>query len=329
MLKRYFSALLLLALLGLPACSKQAESTAAKIGICIHDGKDAFESEYAQSLAARLREKGYAVTLEDARKDQTVQNSYVQSWIAQSYDALVLSPVITAAADELVTRLRTARIPAVFTCREPDGGVLFEWDRVCYVGCDAAQPGAMLAQQVLALPAHGDVTGDGTVSCLLIQNSPDRIDTHLRTQALRKAFAASDTSPQILNVLYAGSEPAQSQALCAGSLNKLGPQIDAVLCSTPALASGALNAIHAAGRIPGENIYLFCAGGTEAVLKQVADRHLTGTVMRSPQHQAQLTVQALERLLAGQPVEKRYYADHIPVTAENVQKYLSDGAVSK
>lgn len=323
MRKQCFFALLALSLfLGLTACSKQEESNVTKIGICIHDGKDAFETEYAQSLCTQLTNSGYAVTLKDARRDQTVQNRYIRQWIDEGYDALILSPVITAAADNLVTQLRNARIPVIFICREPDGAVLSEWDQVCYVGCDLSQPGAQLAQQVLALPEHGDINGDGTVSCLLIQNTPDRMDTHLRTQALRKTFAASDASFQILDTLYTGSDSARSQALCAGSLARLGPQIDAILCSSVPLAQGALNAVKAADRVPGQDIYLFCAGGTEAILKQVADKQLTGTVIRSPRLQAELTVQTLACLLTGQPVQQRYYADHIPVTAENVHEFL-------
>ena len=84
----------------------------------------------------------------------------------------------------------------------------------------------------------------------------------------------------------------------------------------------ALQAIEAAGRKVGEDIYLVGVVALEEAVQAVAAGRMTGTVLNDDVSQAQTAVDAAVRYLKGEANDKNYTIDYVKVTPENAADYI-------
>mgnify|MGYP000507827732 FL=1 len=83
------------------------------IGVCIYKFDDAFMTTYRNALQEILEGKGYQVTVVDGNNDQAKQTEQVNTFITQGVDALIINPVMTSAADTIISTVKQANIPTV------------------------------------------------------------------------------------------------------------------------------------------------------------------------------------------------------------------------
>ena len=142
----------LVLVLSLAACQNSSGSTTGgdsekkSIGICIYKFDDNFMTTYRKNLEDSLKAKGYDVTIVDGNNDQAKQTEQINTFISQGVDALIINPVMTTAADAIVNQVKAAGIPTVFINREPTAEIMQLWDKIAYVGCDAAQDAPLLGE---------------------------------------------------------------------------------------------------------------------------------------------------------------------------------------
>ena len=113
-----------------------------------------------------LTGKGYEVSVVDGNNDQAKQTEQISTFITQGVDALIINPVMTSAAEQIVSMVKDANIPTVLINREPTEGEMAVYDKIAYVGCDAAQSGTFQGELILETEKKGDINGDGVVSYL-------------------------------------------------------------------------------------------------------------------------------------------------------------------
>lgn len=303
-------AVLLLILLLIPK-----DDGAIRVGICMAD-MDA-EKDYAQQLSRALTEMGYIPALVDAKNDQSLQNSQIDTFINEKYDALVVSMVMTSTAEELSQRIQDAGIPTILIGREPDASAIAGRDMLCFVGCDIREPGEIQGQLVAQLPNSADVNDDGTVSYLLLQDAPDKIATQLRTDGAVKGMLDAGVTASELARATANTDRTQARKQTAMYLAQMGKDIELILCNNDEIALGALEAIADGGRSVGKDIYVIGIDGSPEAIQKVRDGELTATVMDARPAQADKVGAVLAMLLQGDAPEKQYYIPHIGITAEN------------
>ena len=152
------------------AAAEDAEAAAetagagGNIGVCIYKFDDAFMTTYRNALQEILEGKGYTVTFMDGKNDQAEQNNQINNFIAQKVDALIINPVMTSAADQIIATVKDAGVPTVLINREPTADQMSAYDKLVYVGCDARQSGTMQGELILDTANKGDINGDGKVS---------------------------------------------------------------------------------------------------------------------------------------------------------------------
>ena len=135
-----------------------------KVGVCIYKFDDAFMTTYRNALQEILEGKGYEVTIVDGNNDQAKQNEQINTFITQGVDALIINPVMTSAADQIISTVKDADVPTVLINREPTADQMSAYDKLVYVGCDAAQSGTFQGELILDTENKGDINGDGTVN---------------------------------------------------------------------------------------------------------------------------------------------------------------------
>ena len=311
------------------AAESAAESVAdtaqgGKVGVCIYKFDDAFMTTYRNKLQEILEGKGYEVTIVDGNNDQAKQNEQINTFITQGVDALIINPVMTSAADQIISTVKDADVPTVLINREPTADQMSAYDKLVYVGCDAAQSGTFQGELILDTENGGDINGDGKVSYIMIQGDPENIDAQLRTEYSVKALTDAGVEVEQLDLQRGDWDRNKGQEIAQNDLAKYGDQIEVVFCNNDDMAIGALQAIQAAGRTVNKDIYLVGVDALDAALNEVANGNMTGTVLNDANGQATQAVACMEELLGGKTYaagEQSVYVDYVKVTPDNVKDF--------
>ena len=305
------------------ASSKTEEG--GTIGVCIYKFDDAFMTTYRNALQKILEDKGYKVTVVDGNNDQAKQNEQINTFITQGVDALIINPVMTSAAATIIDTVKAADIPTVLINREPTADDMAAYNKLVYVGCDAAQSGTFQGQLILDTENKGDINGDGVVSYIMIQGDPENIDAQLRTEYSVKALTDAGMKVEQLNLTRGDWDREKGQTICANDLAQFGDKVEVVFCNNDDMAIGALQAIQAAGRTVNKDIYLVGVDALAAALNEVKAGNMTGTVLNDAVGQASGAVEQMELLLNGTTFEagkQSVYVDYVKVTPENVADFM-------
>lgn len=301
-----------------------AAGAGGNIGVCIYKFDDAFMTTYRNALQEILEGKGYTVTFMDGKNDQAEQNNQINNFIAQEVDALIINPVMTSAADQIIATVKDAGVPTVLINREPTAEQMSAYDKLVYVGCDARQSGTMQGELILDTPNKGDINGDGKVSYIMIQGDPENVDAQYRTEFSVKALTDAGMEVEQLDLQRGDWDRNKGQEIAQNDLAKFGEDIEVVFCNNDDMAIGALQAIQGAGRTVNEDIYLVGVDALDAALNEVANGNMTGTVLNDAKGQAAGAVDAMEALLGGKTYaagEQSIYVDYVKVTPENVADF--------
>ena len=210
----------------------------------------------------------------------------------------------------------------VFINREPTAEDLALYDKCCYVGADARQSGTFQGEIIAATENKGDFNGNGVVDYAMIMGDPENVDAQYRTEYSIKALEEAGLKVNKLYEQRADWDQTKGQENAANVLSQFNDEVDVIFCNNDAMAMGALQAIEAAGRKVGENIYLVGVDALEEAVQAVADGRMTGTVLNDDVSQAQTAVDAAVRYLKGEANEKNYTIDYVKVTPENAANYI-------
>ena len=295
------------------------------IGVCIYQFTDAFMTTYRNALQEILEGKGYKVSTVDGANDQAKQNEQINTFITQGVDALIINPVMTSAADQIIATVKAAGIPTVLINREPTAEQMAVYDKLVYVGALAAQSGTMQGELILDTPNKGDINGDGKVSYIMVQGDPENIDAQLRTEYSVKALTDAGKEVEQLNLTRGDWMRERGQEIVANDLAQFGDQVEVVFCNNDDMAIGALQSIQAAGRKVNEDIYLVGVDALDAALNEVQAGNMTGTVLNDAVGQATAAVEEMEKLLGGATYasgEQSVYVDYVKVTPDNVGDFM-------
>lgn len=295
------------------------------VGVCIYKFDDAFMTTYRNSLQEILESKGYKVTVVDGNNDQAKQNEQINTFITQKVDALIINPVMTSAADQIIDLVKTADIPTVLINREPTAEQMAAYDKLVYVGCDAAQSGTFQGELILETPNQGDINGDGKISYIMIQGDPENIDAQLRTEYSVKALQDAGKEVEQLNLTRGDWDRNRGQEIAANDLAQFGDKIEVIFCNNDDMAIGALQSIQQAGRKVNEDIYLVGVDALDAALSEVMNGNMTGTVLNDAVGQATEAVNQMELLLNGTTYSsgnQSVYVDYVKVTPDNAKDFV-------
>ena len=284
------------------------------VGICYRDKVSPENAASRTALENRLRENGLQVIVVDAAGDQSVQLQQIGQLQAQGCDSLLIEPVMTDAAEQLLQTLETAGVPAVLMNRELDQELLTPYTRINYVGTEVAAQGTIQAQMALALPNGGDINGDGVLSYMILQGPENRADATACTQALEAALAASGQEAERVSLVYGDWTLEKGKQLTTQELAAYGKDIEVIFCGNDPMALGAISAIADGGRKIGEDVYLYGMGGTEEARSAVDAGTLSGTVYTDPAAYETAVINAVIAQIKGQTVEKVQIIPYVAVT---------------
>ena len=297
-----------------------------KVGISIYQFADNFMTLYRNELQKYLVDelglKAENISIMDGKNDQAEQNNQINNFIAQGVDALIINPVMTSAADQIIATVKDADIPTVLINREPTAEQMSAYEKLVYVGCDARQSGTMQGELILDTETKGDINGDGKISYIMIQGDPENVDAQYRTEFSVKALEDAGLEVNCLTDQVGNWQQDQAQQIVANALGQYGNDVEVVFCNNDAMAMGALQAIQSAGRTVGKDIYLVGVDALSEALEAVIAGNLTGTVFNDHFSQSHSAADAAINYLTGAGNEHYIGCDYVKVTQDNAQEVL-------
>lgn len=300
-------------------CSKKGDDGVVKVGICIYKFDDNFMTLYRTELERYLKEDlgteetTYEVTVMDGKNDQAEQTNQIQNFISSGVDVIIANLVQSSAAPQVINMCKEADIPVVFINREPTADDLALWDKVAYVGADARQSGTFQGEIINELPNKGDLNGDGTINYVMVIGDPENVDAQYRTEFSIKAVTDSGMAVKELVAQRGDWDQAKGQEIVASALAQFGADIEVVFCNNDAMALGALQAIEAAGRVVGTDIYLVGVDALDEVVSLVNEGKITGTVLNDHIGQSHTAADVAAKAVKGEALEKNYTVDYVKV----------------
>ena len=302
----------------------------AKIGISIYQFTDNFMTLYRTELVRYLTEDlGFNpdnIVVQDGKNDQAEQTNQINNFITDQVDVMILNLVQSSSAPQVTDMCNEAGIPVVYINRQPDETESDRWAsdgiKATYIGADARQSGTFQGEEILETENKGDINGDGKVSYIMVQGDPENIDAQYRTEYSIKAL--TDAGVEVVELLLQRGDwdQAKGQQIVQDALTQYSDDVEVVFCNNDAMALGALQAIQAAGRTIGEDIYLVGVDALTDAVQNIVDGNFTGTVFNDYFGQAQGAANLAVKFLKGEEVAPVNMVDYVKVTADNAQEIL-------
>ena len=302
-----------------PAAEPAAAVTTYKVGVSIYKFDDNFMTLYRQELESYFKSLEtdavkYDVTIVDGKGDMAEQTNQVDTFLAQGVDVLIINLVQSSSAATITDKAKAAGVPVVYINREPSADDMKAWDKICYVGADARQSGTYQGEIIASLPNKGDQNGDGVVSYVMIMGDPENVDAQYRTEFSIKALTDAGIKVEELFKQRGDWAQEKGQELAANALAQFGDKIDVIFCNNDGMALGAYQAIVAAGRTVGKDIYLVGVDALPECVQMVKDGTMTGTVLNDHIGQSHTAVDAAVKYIMGETVDTYLWVDYQKVS---------------
>lgn len=301
-------------------CHREQEQPS--VGLCMRQSENGITGESVAYLEEALSAAGFRVEVLNAKNDQSKQLEQIRQLTEEDCDVVIIEPVMTGAAQEIVQILEDSKTCGIFIHREPEQSLLEGSEDLCYVGPDAVEPGRLQPYILEQLADHGDINGDGQISYVYLGGPEEDLDTQLRLAGCREKAGIVGKNLTSLEIRYGQWDRESGMTLLKQLLAKYGKDIEVVFCANDDIAIGALEAVKDGGRTVGRDIYLLGIDGQQHGQVLIRSGELTGTVALDLRAMADTVASLALDLLAGKPVEDRYVTSYILLTQDNIEEYM-------
>ena len=313
--------LLLLALLLLSGCSGEPEKAyedAIVVGFSQVGAESDWRNANTTSMSAALSpENGFRLILDDAQQKKERQITAIRNFIHQGVDYIVLAPTTEDGWETVLGEAKAAGIPVIIIDRMIDsslatgdmGDDLF----TCWIGSDFQRQGDCAVEW---LEQH---FGDAPLQIVHLQGNYGSSAQVGRSASLDKGL---QRNPHwTLAARDSGDfTQAKSQELVEAYLAQ-GIKFNVIFAENDNMAYGAIDALKAAGVVPGEDVAILSFDANKAALEMLMAGEIDYVIECNPLHGPR--VQAIiEQLEAGAQPPKFTYVEETAFEAESLTQEI-------
>ena len=310
---------------------------ALHVGVVTYTQGDPFINAMTDKLKENLKsmeteDMKIIVSVKNGKDDQQAQNETVEEMIDAGCDVLCVNLVDRTAPSNIIRLARQNNIPVIFFNREPVREDLLQWDRLYYVGCDAAQSGEMqgeIAAEYIKNHPEVDRNQDGKIQYVLLEGEAGHQDAISRTDCSVKTILENGVKLEKLTYQFADWNRAQAENRMSRLISQYGDQIEMVISNNDEMALGAVEAYKNAGYMQSDYPVIFGIDGLDDALEAVRLGTMQGTVYNDRETQARKIALIAVALFRGNDVsvlgleDERYYmAQYRKVDVNNVDEFL-------
>ena len=247
------------------------------------------------SIQGAFKKAGIELKFSDAQGKQENQIKAIRSFIQQKVDVIAFSPVVESGWDTVLQEAKAAKIPVVLTDRAVDSEDTSLY--VSFLGSDFLKEGEKAGEWV-----KQEFPNKAAVNIAEISGTTGSAPANDRAKGLRDSLGSDPkykiVATQTGNFTRAGGKQVMEALL------KSNPNIDLVYAHNDDMGLGAIEAIEAAGKVPGKDIQIITLDATKDGMTALAAGKINFIVECSPLLGGQL-VSTVNDIVAKKSVPKR------------------------
>ena len=242
--------------------------------------------------------EGWKLVYDDAQQKQENQIKALRNFITQGVDYILFTGVVSTGWEEVLKEVNEAEIPLILIDRLPD--CIDKIDYAAAFGGDFVEEGrrqVTWAGEYLKQQGRGDEE----VNVVILEGTTGATAQTGRTEGNLKALEAYPNL-KVVGQQTGNFTRAEGQAVMESWLKSL-DKIDVLIAQNDDMALGAIDAIKAAGKVPGKDIIIVGCDSVKAAFEAIVAGEMNATIECTPLY-GPFVEATLEKLIAGEEVSR-------------------------
>jgi ABC-type sugar transport system substrate-binding protein len=283
------------------------------VGFAQVGAESGWRTANTKDIQAAFEEAGIELKFSDAQQKQENQIKAIRSYIQQQVDVIAFSPVVETGWDAVLNEAKAAGIPVVLTDRAVDSqdDSLY----VSFLGSDFVKEGEKAGAWVLE--EYADTTDP--VQIIQLEGTTGAAPAIDRAEGFAEVIAENPNLEVVAS--QTGDFTRAGGKQVTEALLKSNPDVDLIYAHNDDMGLGAIEAIEAAGLVPGEDIKIVTVDAVKDGMQALADGKINFIVECSPLLGKQL-VEIVEQINDGEEPEKRIITEETTFTQEEAIEAL-------
>ena len=241
--------------------------------------------------------EGWEFVYSDGQQKQENQIQALRNFITQGVDYILFTGVVTTGWDEVLAEVNENEIPLILLDRIPDCA-----DKIDYVAAFGGDFPLEGRRQVQWAAKYLESIGRTEDIKVAIMEGTTGADAQVgRTEGNLAALADYDWM-EVVAQNTGNFTRAEGQALMESWLKSV-EKIDVLIAQNDDMALGAIDAIKAAGLVPGKDIIIVGCDSVKAAFESIVAGEMNATIECTPLY-GPFVVDCIEKLEAGETFDK-------------------------
>ncbi|CAH0236453.1 ABC transporter periplasmic-binding protein YtfQ [Arthrobacter sp. Bi83] len=320
MFKKSLIAVAAASMLTLTACggtgsaAGNAGSDKVTMGFAQVGAESGWRTANTKSVQESAKTAGIDLKFSDAQQKQENQIKAIRSYIQQKVSVIAFSPVVESGWDTVLKEAKTAKIPVILTDRAVDSS-----DKSLYktfIGSDFVEEGKKAGDWLV----NDSKSASGAVNIVEIQGTTGSAPANDRKKGFADAIQADPKLKIIASQSGDFTRSGGKQVMEAFLKNN--PKIDVVFAHNDDEGLGAIEAIEAAGKVPGKDIKIITIDAVKDGMTALSNGKINYIVECSPMLGDQL-MDLAKKVVAGESVPERVVTKETTFTQEQAKQVLA------
>ncbi|MDR3051996.1 MAG: ABC transporter substrate-binding protein [Oscillospiraceae bacterium] len=279
-------------LAALMVCSA-GSALAVKVGFSQVGQESDWRTANTDDMKAAIEAEGWELIYDDAQQKQENQVKALRNFISQGVDAILFTGVVTTGWDEVLKEVNEAEIPLILMDRMPD--CIDSIDYVGAFGGDFVEEGRRMGYWTGNYIAKVG-RGEEEVNVVILEGTTGSAAATDRTAGIEEALA---NYPNLKVIAKQSGNFSRAEGLpVMESWLKSLDKIDVVLAENDDMALGAIDAIKAAGKVPGKDIIIVGCDSVKAAFDSIVAGDMNATIECNPLYSSAV-IPMIKQVLAG------------------------------
>ena len=248
--------------------------------------------------AAIENHEGWELIYDDAQRKQENQIKALRNFITQGVDVILFTGVVSTGWEEVLKEVNDEEIPLLLIDRLPD--CIDQIDYVAAFGGDFVEEGRrQVAWAGEYLKSIG--RGEEEINVAIMEGTTGASAQVGRTEG-NLAALANYPNMKVVAQQSGNFTRAEGQPLMESWLKSI-DKIDVLIAQNDDMALGAVDAIKAAGLVPGKDIIIVGCDSVKAAFDAIVAGDMNATIECTPLY-GPFVVETIEKLQAGETLSK-------------------------
>lgn len=242
---------------------------------------------------------GWDLVYDDAQQKQENQVKALRNFITQGVDYIVFTAIVTTGWDDVLAEVNDAEIPLILIDRFPQTNFGNDEWYTTYFGGDFPEEGRKAGRWILNYMES--VGHEGDINIVRLTGTTGADAQVGRTLGFDEIVAANPNMKVVFDQT-GNFTRSEGQAVAEAALKAV-DKIDVLWCENDDMAMGAIEAIKAAGKVPGKDIIIVGCDAVKTAFQTIVNGEMNATVECTPLMGARV-VEVIKGLEKGETFDK-------------------------